>query len=75
MNLGYLYLRMYPQEVLTACTLNAAYAVDEAVEVGSIEVGKKADLVVWNARNLAYLMYRFGKNHVQQVWKDGRRVI
>ncbi len=75
MNLGYLYLRMYPQEVLTACTLNAAYAVDEAAEVGSIEVGKKADLVVWDARNLAYLMYRFGKNHVQYVWKDGRRVI
>jgi imidazolonepropionase len=74
MNLGYLYLRMKPEEVLTACTLNAAYAIDRASDRGSLTEGKIADFVVWNSENLEYLMYRFGKNHVKQVWKDGKKV-
>ena len=60
MQLGCLHLKMTPNEVLTAVTINAAYAIDRADKIGSIEVGKNADFVVFDARNVEYLMYHFG---------------
>ena len=62
MQLGCLHLKMTPNEVLTAVTINAAYAIDRADKIGSIEVGKNADFVVFDARNVEYLMYHFGIN-------------
>ncbi len=75
LNLAYLYLRMNPAQILNACTINSAYAVDRATTLGSLEVGKQADFVIWNSDNLAYLVYRFGTNHVKQVWKNGCKVV
>ncbi len=75
MQLGCLYLRMTPYEVLTATTLNGAYAIHRAQNIGSIEVGKKADIVILDAPNLDYIYYHFGKNHVQDVYKDGELVV
>lgn len=74
MNLGYLYLKMNPKEILNACTLNAAYALGIADSTGSLDVGKKADFIIWDSDNLEYIVYRFGKNHVRQVYKAGRKV-
>ncbi len=74
MNLGYLYLKMRPEEILTACTLNSAYSLDRGHDRGSLSINKKADFIIWNSDNLEYLMYRYGKNHVNQVWKDGKKV-
>jgi len=74
MNLGYLYLKMNPREILNACTINAAYSLDIATETGSLEVGKNADFVVWNSDNLEYIIYRFGKNHVKEVYKNGKKI-
>jgi len=74
MNLGYLYLRMNPNEILNACTINAAYSLDVANKAGSLEVGKNADFIVWNSNNLEYIIYRFGINHVKSVYKYGKRI-
>ena len=68
-------LKMTPAEVISAVTINAAHAIGRADSVGSIEVGKKADLVIFDARDYRYLMYRFGTNLVERVVKSGRLVI
>ena len=75
MQLGCLGLKMTPNEVLNAVTINAAYCIDREKSVGSIEAGKKADFVVFDAPNIEYLMYHFGINHVHQVYKDGVLVV
>ncbi|MBO4211648.1 MAG: imidazolonepropionase [Oscillospiraceae bacterium] len=71
MNLGCLKYRMTPEEVLTAVTLNAAAAIGLADRVGSIDRGKQADLVLWEAPDLNYLCYRLGSNLVHRVIKKG----
>ncbi len=71
MNLACLKYRMTPEEMLTAVTLNAAAAIGLAEKVGSVEPGKQADLVLWNAPDLDYLGYRMGSNLVNTVIKNG----
>lgn len=73
-NLGCLKYRLTPEEVLTAVTLNGAAAIDLADKVGTIEVGKKADLVIWDAPDLDYICYRVGSNLVKTVIKAGEIV-
>ena len=75
MQLGCLHLKMTPNEVLTAVTINAAYAIDRANEIGSLDVGKNADFVVFDAPNIEYLMYHFGINHTKKVYKNGKLVV
>lgn len=70
-NLGYLKYRMLPEEILTATTLNAACAIGRGQTIGSIEVGKQADLVIWDAPNFEMICYRFGSNQVKTVIKKG----
>lgn len=72
MNLGYLRYHLFPEEVLTAVTLNAACAIGKGDSVGSIEPGKLADIVLWNADELPMLCYRMGSNQVKKVIKRGR---
>ncbi len=74
MNLGCLKYRLTPEEVLTAVTLNGAAAIDRADRLGSLEVGKQGDLVLWNAPDLDYICYRMGSNLVNTVVKKGRIV-
>ena len=71
MNLACLKDKMTPEEVLTAVTLNGAAAIGRAESHGSIEAGKKADFVIWNAADLDYLCYRFGSNLAGTVIKGG----
>ena len=70
-NLGCLKYRLTPEEVLTAVTLNGAAAIDMADKVGSVEVGKQGDLVIWDAPDLDYICYRLGSNLVKTVIKRG----
>ncbi len=70
-NLGCLKYRLTPEEVLTAVTLNAAAAIDLADKVGSVEPGKQADLVIWDAPDLDYICYRVGSNLTRGVIKKG----
>jgi imidazolonepropionase len=67
--------KMTPEEILTAVTRNAAYAVGRGHLVGTIEVGKQGDLCVWNTDELAYIPYHFGINHVDAVFKRGVQVV
>lgn len=71
MNLGCLRYRLTPQEALTAVTLNGAAAIGMAESIGSVEEGKKADLVIWEAQDLNYIFYRMGSNLVRSVVKNG----
>ncbi|MEG2246281.1 MAG: imidazolonepropionase [Peptostreptococcaceae bacterium] len=75
MQLGCLGLKMTPSEVLSAVTINAAYSIDRQESIGSIEIGKKADLVIFDAPNIEYLMYHFGINHTADVYKCGKLVV
>jgi imidazolonepropionase len=62
-------------EAITAATLNAADAIGRAHELGSIEEGKRADLVVIGRPTYHHLVYHFGVNPVRHVVKNGRVVI
>lgn len=68
-------MKLLPMEIIKGMTINAAYAVDRADEIGSIEVGKKADLVIFDAPNLDYVVYHYGINHVDTVIKSGKIVV
>ena len=74
MNLGCLKMGMTPAEVLTATTINAAHAIRRGHEIGSLEAGKKADLVVFDVPNYMGLQYHYGSNHTRTVIKDGKVV-
>jgi imidazolonepropionase len=67
-------MKMLPAEVVTALTLNAAAALGRSDRIGSIEVGKQADLIICNVPNYRQLFYHFGINHVWRVIKRGRVV-
>lgn len=69
------FMRLTSAEAITAATLNAAHAIGRANEVGSLEVGKKADVVVLDVPNHKFLGYRFGVNLVDKVIKNGRVVV
>ena len=64
-----------PKDIIRAVTINAAYAIGREKTVGSLEVGKKADVLVFDVPNLEYIFYRFGCNLLSSAWKDGRIVL
>lgn len=63
------------EQALTAATLNAAAAIDRATEIGSLEVGKRADIVVLNDPSYHHLVYHYGVNPVRHVVKNGEVVV
>jgi imidazolonepropionase len=73
--LAALQMKMTVEEALTAATLNGAFSLGLASEIGSIEVGKRADLVLLDAPNYLHLVYHFGVNLVRDVLRDGRFVV
>jgi imidazolonepropionase len=68
-------LRMTPAEAIMASTINAAHATKRAHQIGSIEVGKQADLVIFDAADFRFLGYRIGTNLVDTVVKNGKVVV
>lgn len=71
MTMAYLKYRMTPEEILSAVTINAACAMNRAQSIGTIEPGKQADMVIWNAEDMAMLCYRMGSNLAGTVIKNG----
>jgi len=69
------FMKLTAAEAITAATINAAHALGRASEIGSLEIGKKADVAVLNAPNHKFLGYRFGVNLVDKVIKNGRLVV
>ena len=72
--LGVMRCGLTVREALNAVTVNAAYAVGREKEVGSLEPGKQADLVILNVSTPEELIYAWGVNHVVAVIKRGRLV-
>lgn len=70
--LACIYMNMSPEEALTAITLNGAAAVDRADITGSIEPGKRADMVLLHFDNFRVLPYYVGMNCVETVICGGR---
>jgi imidazolonepropionase len=66
--------KLLPSEALNASTLNAAYAVGLGDQLGSIEPGKQADLLILKEADYRHVAYFFGHNPVQFVIKRGRPV-
>ena len=60
--------------MLTAVTLNGAAAIDMADKIGTLEPGKQADIVIWDAPDLNYLGYRMGSDLAASVIKNGEEI-
>jgi len=65
-------LRMTPAEAITAATINAAYALRREKQIGSLEVGKQADIAVFEVADYREIPYYFGVNHCWMTIKRGR---
>jgi len=61
------------EESLVASTLNAAYAIGMASQVGSLERGKKADFVVLDGETPGIMAYHLGWRNIKEVYKMGQR--
>jgi len=68
-------MRMIPAEAISASTINAAYSLDGGKRIGSLEVGKQADVVVFDCSDYRQIPYLFGINHALVVIKSGRVVV
>ena len=74
LSLACLKMKLTPAEAINCATINAAFAIDRAHEIGSLEVGKKADLILLDIDNHNKLPYFFGINSVETVIKNGKVV-
>jgi imidazolonepropionase len=72
--LACLQMKMTPAEAITASTINAAYALEMGDIVGSLEVGKQADILIMDMPNYQFLPYHFGSNNVEMVIKKGEMI-
>jgi imidazolonepropionase len=64
-------MKMTPDEAIVACTLNGAAAIGLSHETGSIEVGKQADIVLYDVPNYNYIPYHYGVNLAWKIIKNG----
>ncbi|HYW71504.1 MAG TPA: amidohydrolase family protein, partial [Pyrinomonadaceae bacterium] len=67
-------MKMTPAEAITAATINAAYSLGRRDEIGSLEKGKRADLVIHDAADYRELAYWFGVEHAWRVYAGGKLV-
>lgn len=72
-SLGCIKLKMMPEEVINACTINGAAAMELSAETGSITIGKRANLMLTRPMSsLAYLPYSFGQPQIASVILNGK---
>jgi imidazolonepropionase len=75
LQLGVYLLKMGIEEAVNAVTANAAFALRRHEDVGSVEVGKKMDLLLCDVPDYPSLVYQLGVNPIRQVIKNGRVVV
>jgi imidazolonepropionase len=68
--LACIYMKMSPEEAVTALTINAAAALGKADSIGSIDTGKKGDLIILEYPSYKFLLYNVGMNCVKTVIKS-----
>lgn len=74
LSLAVIKLRLTPEEALVAATVNAAHSLGLGAQVGSLEPGKKADMLILDAVDWREMVYHFGVNLVRVVIKNGTAV-
>lgn len=72
--LGVMNMDLTVEESLTATTINAAYAINRADKVGSLEPGKQADFLVLDGESPTTLAYHAGATSIEEVYKLGEKV-
>ncbi|QNO14853.1 imidazolonepropionase [Alkalicella caledoniensis] len=75
MTLACLNMKLTPAQALAAFTINGAHSLNLAGDRGSLEIGKLADIVIFDCTNVDYIPYHFGINHVTDVFKRGKKVV
>ena len=65
-------MKLTPAEAIAAATINSAHAIRRSDRIGSIEVGKQADMLILSVPDYRHLGYRYGTNLVKQVIKRGQ---
>jgi imidazolonepropionase len=73
--LGCFMMRMLPEEALKASTFGGAKALNRENEIGSLDIGKRADILILDLPSVASIPYRFGVNHADTVFKDGKIIV
>jgi imidazolonepropionase len=68
-------LKMGIEEAINATTANASYALATHGQVGSLEIGKKMDMVLWDVPTYPHLVYHLGVNPTKHVIKNGKLVV
>ena len=68
-------MKMSPAQAISAATINAAHAINRADIVGSLEIGKRADIIILDVPNYKCIPYHFGVNNVYSVVKKGKIVV
>ena len=72
-SLGCIRMRMTPEEVINATTINTAYAMGLSQELGSIAVGKKANLFITKpVTSYAFIPYSFGHQYIDKIIINGK---
>lgn len=74
MSFASLIMKLTPEEVITAVTINGAASLGIEDSHGSIQEGKFADIAIFDTPNIEYLIYHFGINHTDTVIKNGKLV-
>lgn len=74
MSFASLIMKLTPEEVITGVTINGAASLGIEESHGSLQEGKKADIVIFDSPNLEYIIYHFGINHTHSVIKNGKIV-
>ena len=69
------YQKLLPAEAFNAATVNAAYAIGLGARVGSIEVGKQANVLIADTDDYRQLCYEFGGNQIKTVIANGAAVL
>jgi imidazolonepropionase len=75
LTLAMVLLKLSAAEALAAATINAAFALGHGGRVGSLEVGKQADIAIFEAKDYREIPYRFGENLVRRVIVEGKTVV
>ena len=73
-SLACLFLGLTVEEAFTAATYNAAQTLGLHNEIGSVELGKKADLIIWDLDSLIDIPYYISNHPIQKVLKNGEVV-
>lgn len=71
MSLAAIKMKMKIEEIINAVTINAAKALNREQNIGSIEIGKRADFAVFNVSDYSEIIYNVGRNLISSTVKDG----